>query len=231
MKINVLAFLIIGLVLLAGCVTQQTANSNPQNNAGGSASVDANHNANTGTAIDSDKDGIPDNLEKVLGTDPLNPDTDGDGVNDKLDKTPLLVDSPPAESTGVADFSIKEIVVENNVDLLTGKPASDHLEIILTNNGKQDISNFAVLYKITDLKTNQEQSYLLPLSGFVLGAGQTESVHIDLSGAQGHFRANPNNLYYTSTNGLKISVIVNAQGHQAQKAEQNKDPGGAELVD
>ncbi len=32
--------------------------------------------------IDSDHDGIPDGLEKTLGTDPNNPDTDGDGVSD-----------------------------------------------------------------------------------------------------------------------------------------------------
>jgi len=32
--------------------------------------------------IDTDKDGLPDDLEKILGTDPNNPDTDGDGVSD-----------------------------------------------------------------------------------------------------------------------------------------------------
>jgi hypothetical protein len=32
--------------------------------------------------VDSDHDGLPDVLEAFYGTDPLNPDTDGDGVND-----------------------------------------------------------------------------------------------------------------------------------------------------
>ncbi|MFA6603674.1 MAG: Ig-like domain-containing protein [Patescibacteria group bacterium] len=32
--------------------------------------------------IDADKDGLPDDLEKILGTDPNDADTDGDGVND-----------------------------------------------------------------------------------------------------------------------------------------------------
>jgi len=31
---------------------------------------------------DSDQDGLPDYMEKILGTDPNNPDTDGDGYND-----------------------------------------------------------------------------------------------------------------------------------------------------
>lgn len=31
---------------------------------------------------DSDNDGLPDEVEIVIGTDPLNPDTDGDGYLD-----------------------------------------------------------------------------------------------------------------------------------------------------
>ena len=34
-------------------------------------------------ATDTDGDGIPDAAEPVLGTDPLNADTDGDGINAK----------------------------------------------------------------------------------------------------------------------------------------------------
>jgi len=224
-------FLLIGIVFLAGCITQSAEKNNSGGSVGGLASGNVAYSADAGTAIDSDKDGLPDNVEKVLGTDPLNADTDGDGINDKEDKTPINVDSIITESSGVSDFSIKEVDLENNFDPLAGKPVSDHLEIILSNTGRQDISDFVVLYNITDLKTNQEQSYLLPLKGFVLGAGRNESVHIDLSGLPGHFRANPNGLYYTSINALKIHVLVNAQGHQGQRAEKNKDAGGAELVD
>ena len=42
--------------------------------------------------LDDDNDGLPDLAEKEIGTDPLNPDTDGDGLelcNDLLDKFPL----------------------------------------------------------------------------------------------------------------------------------------------
>ena len=37
------------------------------------------------TIVDSDGDGIPDDLELELGTDPNNPDTDGDGIDDAFE--------------------------------------------------------------------------------------------------------------------------------------------------
>jgi hypothetical protein len=40
-------------------------------------------------APDADKDGIPDRIEKILGTDPEKPDTDGDGINDGADGNPM----------------------------------------------------------------------------------------------------------------------------------------------
>ena len=35
--------------------------------------------------IDTDGDGLSDNLESLYGTNPYNPDTDGDGENDRDD--------------------------------------------------------------------------------------------------------------------------------------------------
>jgi hypothetical protein len=207
----VVAMLLAGIVVVAGCTTKQTGNS-----------------STPGNIIDSDKDGIPDAAEKTLGTDPLNPDTDGDGLNDRVDPHPTIYDGNISESTGPADFSIKQVLVENNYDPVTKTDALDHLEIVLVNNGTQNISGFDVFYTITDLKTNQKMSTLLPLNGFVLGSHQEESVHIDVSGKVGHFRANPNSIYYTSMNQLQVDVLVNAQGHLAQRATVKKDVGGTE---
>jgi len=220
------AILVIGIVALAGC----SGNNIPQN-AQTPIVKQTENNASIPNGVDTDKDSIPDNAEKVLGTDPLSSDTDGDGVNDKEDKNPVNVDTEPVKTTGTNDFSIKEILVENNYDSIAKKDAPDHLEILLINSGENDISKMDVFYSITDLKTNQKQSYLVPLNGFTLEKGSQKSVHIDTETGKNHFRANPNSLYYTSTDEMRIDVIVNAINHQAQERSVNKDAGGAEVAD
>ena len=39
-------------------------------------------NTSTGRFVDTDGDGLPNNLEEIFGSDPGNPDTDGDGCLD-----------------------------------------------------------------------------------------------------------------------------------------------------
>lgn len=192
---------------------------------------------------DSDQDGITDNAEVLLGTDPQNPDTNGNGVNDKLDPNPTeaTVTTPtpkPATTpttqpatTELNDFTISEVLVENNVNPATGKDAPDHLEIILKSTGKADITNFSLYYTITDLVTKATQSYTMPLSGFALKLGETKSVHVDTSGTAGHFRANPNSLYYQSQNEMRVDVSISAPGHKTQTGTVKKDAGGAEEAD
>jgi hypothetical protein len=50
--------------------------------------------------LDSDNDGLTDEQEKLLGTDPLNPDTDGDGLLDSRDPNPLVPGKQEKESGG-----------------------------------------------------------------------------------------------------------------------------------
>lgn len=184
----------------------------------------------TATSVDSDKDGIPDSAEKVLGTDPLNPDTDGDGINDLKDKTPTWVDTPFTPTTGPVGFQITGIWVENNYDLVTKQNMSDHLQLELKNASGNDINNLVAYYIITDQKTGQKQSYLVPLNNYVLKAGSTSTIHFDQLSGPAHFRANPNSLYARSTNALDFSVIINAAGYQAQTATATKGAGGAEIA-
>ncbi len=181
--------------------------------------------------IDTDKDGLPDAAEVLLGTNPQNADTDGDGVNDLEDQTPTQVDTIPQASTGEAGLSIAEVLVENNFDLATNKAADDHLEISLVNSGTQAISDLSVYYTIKDLVTMAEQSYLLPLTGFILKAGETKAVHIDSSGEAGHFTDNPNSLYHTSQNEMQVDVTVSVKGFQAATGGIKKDAGGPEEND
>lgn len=46
--------------------------------------------ASTMVSLDFDRDGLTDEEELIIGTDPLNPDTDGDGIMDGLDREPLV---------------------------------------------------------------------------------------------------------------------------------------------
>jgi hypothetical protein len=70
--------------------------------------------------IDSDADQLSNVEELALGTDPLNPDTDGDGLNDYQEArsygtSPLLIDS---DSDGVSDYA--EIITWNSDPLISG---------------------------------------------------------------------------------------------------------------
>lgn len=226
------SFLIIGLLLMSivamsGCTSNTVLNSTTPATGGNQAQKDT----SAGNSVDSDKDGIPDNSEKVLGTDPLNPDTDGDGVNDKADTTPTLVDNPPKPLSGPVGFVIKDTIVENNLDEATKKAVPDHLEIVLENLGSTEITNFSAYYTIKDLNTSDKQSYELTLNGFSLKPKETKSIHIDTRQTPEHYRANPNSLYYKSSNQLEFNVIVSAKGYQSQKSSVNKDKGGAEAPD
>ena len=49
--------------------------------------------------MDSDYDGLTDIEEASIGTDPNNPDTDGDGVSDKNDSEPLNPNIGPVSYT------------------------------------------------------------------------------------------------------------------------------------
>lgn len=180
---------------------------------------------------DTDHDGIPANAEKILGTDPQTPDTDGDGINDLKDKHPLNADINIVKSRGPLGFKIIKILVEDNYDPAHHKDAPDHLEIFLKNVSGHSIGNFTVIYRITDEKTGRSQLYSLPLNGFTLKKGEKTSVHIDTKKGKNHFRTNPNSIYYQSQNKRRVDVIVNAKGFQSQGKSVQKDAGGAETAD
>lgn len=56
--------------------------------------------------VDTDGDGVPDTTETTNGTNPNNPDTDGDGSNDGTDPAPTnpnVTDGPDTDHDGVSD--------------------------------------------------------------------------------------------------------------------------------
>ena len=53
--------------------------------------------------VDSDGDGLPDDLEIEIGTDPNNPDTDGDGIPDGVEYGPLTGGGRDTDGDGIID--------------------------------------------------------------------------------------------------------------------------------
>lgn len=180
------------------------------------------------TGTDADGDGVPDSAEALLGTDPKNADTDGDGLGDKTDPAPLALGNPIKESSAKVGFKINSIVVENNVDA-GGAAAPDHLELTVTNTAGADIgSGFELYYTLTDTVTGTVQSFYLPLPGFALKTGETVHLHVDDATAAGHFRADPNSMFYTGKNAVKVEATLHTPSFAPQTTGIQKDAAGAE---
>lgn len=61
------------------------------------------------SAVDSDGDGLTDEQERMLKTNPYNPDTDGDGLIDSIDPNPLVPEksAPPGRGPGI----LKQVLI------------------------------------------------------------------------------------------------------------------------
>lgn len=208
------------MLLVGGCSSAKTA--------GTTAAPIVRTGTVTALGADTDKDGLPDSAEALLGTDPSVADTDGDGMNDKVDPKPLQADNPIKETSATQGFTIDSVLAENNVDA-GGAAVNDHLEITVTNTSGTDItSGWDLFYSLTDVKTGEMQGFYLPLTGFSLKAGQSSKIHVDTLGAAGHFRADPNSSFYRGQNQLSIDVTLHAAGYAPQTASVKKDAAGAE---
>ncbi|MHB1376303.1 MAG: hypothetical protein ACYCXB_02635 [Candidatus Humimicrobiaceae bacterium] len=212
------------------------ANTNTANNASGSNTNGDNKSPASSTTLsakgqDSDGDGIPDIAEKTLGTDPNLKDTDGDGVNDLQDKDPVFAENPINNNSTNEGFQIVNGIVENNVDPVTKKIASDHLELTLKNTSGKDIKGFEIYYTILDNVTNQKEGYYKNIPDLILKAGETKSIHFDNQSGDGHYSANINSIYTASINAKTFNVIISTSGYKIVSIQINKDAGGNEKAD
>jgi len=182
-------------------------------------------------ATDTDGDGVPDSSEALIHTDPMNPDTDGDGMNDLKDDNPVMAVNPIKADGAPAPFAIKEALVENNYDYAARKDATDHLELQVVNSGGSDLTGFSVYFTIKDKDTGDTEGYFAKLDGFSVPAGGDARIHFDEGTMAGHFRANPNSIYATSQNAKLFTVEVKAEGYKAVSVEIDKDAGRAETAD
>ena len=178
-------------------------------------------------STDTDGDGIPDSAEATLGTDPNNPDSDGDGQNDLADQQPMFADNPIQESSTTAGFTISGLLVENNVDA-SGADVADHLEFKVNNTSTTDLTGFEIYYTLTDQVTGTAQGYYRTLPDLSVKAGETQTIHFDNTGQPNHFSVNPNSAFYTDVNALNLDVTLHVAGFAPQTGSVAKDPAGAE---
>lgn len=175
---------------------------------------------------DSDGDGIPDNAEKLLGTNPYTTDTDGDGQNDKIDKKPAYAVNPIKEtSKKKLAIKIKDVRVEDNA-------TADHLEVTLVNTGKVNLKSFEIYFTITDKVDNKKEAYYQKLKGLSIMPGETKTIHFDNNIKQaGHYFGNMNGLYGTSRNGLTFDISLHNVGYKPLGFKAIKAKGTAEVAD
>lgn len=241
--------LAMGAALLTGCAgdradknsnigtTNQSSNAAVATQAGSTADVTQPQNS-SGTNTDSgatalqvtdkdkDGDGIPDTVEKTYGTNPLSSDTDGDGVTDKTDKDPCFTPNLIKEaSTTPLAVKVKDVRVEDNVN------ASDHLEITLTNTGNTALKDFDTYYTVTDMVTKKTEGYYLKLTGFILEAGATKTLHFDNKQGDLHYIGNANGIYGTSKNEVLFQGQIHAAGFTPLEFSTKKAKGTAEVAD
>jgi hypothetical protein len=142
-----------------------------------------------------------------------------------------VADNPISNTSTVQALKIDSVLVENNVDS-SGKTASDHLEIALTNTGTAELTAFEVFYTFTDQTKNITESYYTKLpESFTIPAGGKRIVHFDNTGALDHFPVSEFSLYYTDTNVLQVAVTVSAIDSAVQTTSIQKDAGGPEVAD
>jgi hypothetical protein len=224
---------VLGVALYAGLpLTRSTRPGVPAAQAAGAEApapkaVAAAPKAAGALGTDSDHDGLPDAVEKTLGTNPHAADTDGDGQPDKTDPDPLYAPDPLKEtSTTPAPVKVLDSRVEDNSN------AADHLEIRLANTGKSVLNDFEVYFTVSDrLAPTKKEGYYVKLTRFGLQPGETKTLHFDNRSGDGHFPGNPYGLYGTSRNELEFRVRLHAQGYAVREILVKKAKGTAEVAD
>ncbi len=160
-------------------------------------------------------------------------DTTGAGGTTAPAGGPVLpvTDNPISNTSTVQALKIDSVLVENNVDS-SGKAASDHLEIALTNTGTNELTAFEVFSTFTDPTTSVTENYYTKLpTDFTIPAGGQRIAHFDNTGAPDHFPVNEFSLYYTDANALDVTVTVSATDAAVQTTTLQKDAGGPETAD
>jgi hypothetical protein len=127
----------------------------------------------SGTATDSDGDGLSDAFEAQIGTDPFNPDTDGDGVSDGAEYSYGSDPKNPASKPAFTTLPRAEFAQATS----TANEA-DGLQLITINFDKPFQGNLK--YIISPISTASAPADFQPLSGSVAVNGSTASIPVSL---------------------------------------------------
>ncbi len=178
----------------------------------------------------SQKNNQSQNTTNALYVTPSASTTNSATSQEPQDVVPGLYKNQIQNASTKEGFTVVKTLVENNADA-AGKTVDDHLELTLKNTAGKDLTDFEVYYTITDPTTNKKEGYYKKLTGFVLKKGETQTINFDNKQEVGHFTANKNSIYYTSSNKLFFDVMVSAPGYKVQTAQVAKSAGGAETKD
>lgn len=170
------------------------------------------------------------NTKNVLYVTPSTGSSSSATSQDPQDIVPGLYKNQIQNTATKEGFAIAATTVENNTDA-TGKTVGDHLELTLKNTAGKDLTDFEIYYTITDPTTKKKEGYYKKLFGFVLRNGETQKINFDNKSGDGHFTANKNSIYYTSTNKLLFDAMVSSSGYKIQTTQIAKAAGGAETKD
>lgn len=172
-KTNLISGLTVFLVLLTGCSLNSVTNNDAVKN-----NIDANTSANNSVIAfaDSDKDGLADEMEKKLGTDPNKADTDGDSY---LDGQEVAAGYDPLKKPEPK----KEVAKENTVQPKT-QPVQNNQTVnknTASNNGQVGggSNNYVPAYGGTGYGSN------VPVSNYNYDSGAYDSGYSDGYGDYG----------------------------------------------
>ena len=142
--------------------------------------------------VDADGDGIPNTQETANGTNPNNPDTDGDGSNDGIDPAPTIpnvTDGPDTDNDGISDKADTDMDNDGLYNWEEKKLGTNPLKYDTDGDGYNDKEDAFPLdakrWKKEAVKIEEEKNTFSATvtSGVATSTKQTENLDSDLAGS------------------------------------------------
>ena len=142
-----------------------------------------------------------------------------------------VTNNPISNSSTVPGLSILKAEAENNIDPVSGKAIPDRLMLHVQNSSASLASGFEVYYTMTDVVTKASESYYFKLDAFSIKAKSSEYLYFDNQPGFGHFPENKFSIYRSSTNEVRFTIELSAQGLKPVTSTAIKSKGTGEKID